>query len=108
MRSLLPVFLLVALSVWTIWWYWPRLKYYWLRRQIRKLSRSVDKKLEENSRLRRELGMKIGGISAVPSITDWYQSARVKGCPNCGLDFSTQRPESNIYPHWTGACKEPK
>jgi hypothetical protein len=27
-------------------------------------------------------------------------------CPNCGWVLKDLAPEANLYPHWTGACKE--
>jgi hypothetical protein len=27
-------------------------------------------------------------------------------CPNCGKNLRELHPLANIYPHWTGACKD--
>lgn len=38
-------------------------------------------------------------------ITSWF--IYYEGiCLNCGRDLNKDHPESNIYPHFTGACKD--
>jgi hypothetical protein len=42
-------------------------------------------------------------------INHWYNKWLEQGgkCPNCGIIFDQMPPIQNLYPHWTGACKEP-
>lgn len=38
-------------------------------------------------------------------INSWY--ARYKdACPYCGADMEKFHPRQNLYPHFTGACKD--
>jgi predicted methyltransferase len=38
-------------------------------------------------------------------INEWYRVHRDL-CPNCGWVLKDLHPMANLYPHWTGACKE--
>lgn len=38
-------------------------------------------------------------------INAWYRLHRDL-CPNCGWVLKDMNPMANLYPHWTGACKE--
>jgi hypothetical protein len=55
--------------------------------------------------LRARLAGKIGMCEA-ESIVAWYIAVKDVGCPNCGIDFTKTPPETNIYMHWTGGCRE--
>lgn len=47
------------------------------------------------------------GFAEANDLYRWYGVVKeAGGCPNCGLDFNATPPETNIYPHWTGACKD--
>lgn len=35
----------------------------------------------------------------------WYRVHKDL-CPNCGWVLKDMHPMQNLYPHWTGACKE--
>jgi hypothetical protein len=38
-------------------------------------------------------------------INYWYGLNKDK-CPNCGWVLKDLHPAANLYPHWTGACKQ--
>jgi hypothetical protein len=62
-------------------------------------------KEERLAEIRAKIGAKIGWEQA-GSIYRWYEAAKEIGCPNCGIDFRSQPDEYNIYPHFTGGCKD--
>jgi len=66
----------------------------------------LEQKVARLNELKARLAAKIGPCEAA-SLPHWYTAAKdAGGCPNCGLDFNTSAPETNIYPHFTGECAE--
>ena len=37
-----------------------------------------------------------------------YFMAAYEACPTCGWKFKDMHPLQNLYPHWTGTCKDSK
>ena len=57
--------------------------------------------------LRAKLARKLG-LDEAMHISSWYRAVHNVGCPNCGLDFTTSVPETNLWPHYNGECAKPK
>ena len=64
---------------------------------------TLEQKAARLNDLKAKIAGKIGEREA-HDLYRWYEVVRGIGCPNCGLDFAAAAPETNIYPHWTGAC----
>jgi hypothetical protein len=65
----------------------------------------LEQKVARLHDLQAKLAGKIGPQEAL-DLYRWYAAVCEVGCPNCGEDFTKTPPETNIYPHWMGACKE--
>ena len=52
----------------------------------------------------KELFDAIFGDESFSDVPEWYLHQDT--CPNCGIDLNELRPESNLYPHFTGGCKD--